>query len=311
VTLREFEWSLRLPRKSWLQFLLPITLASFIPLAQAQIALRTEMLVSTEWLASHLHDPNLVVLCIVDDEGFYVSGHIPGSTMVRLSDIVTTRRGIPNELPSIRHLQAVFQNAGVSDNSRIIIIYGQRSGMLAARAYFTLDYLGIADQAALLDGGIEKWRAERRQQSTASSPVHVGKFEVRAHPQILVSLEQMATYSQSINGPAIVDSRPQNEYVGKELSEDVSKRGHIPQATGLYWRNLLVDDAVPALKSPAELQEMLRASGATSDKEVITYCRTGMQSSFSYFVAKYLGYKVRMYDGSFYEWSRSSLPVEP
>lgn len=309
MTCFEFDWPLRLSKKLWLQFLLPITIASF-PLAQAQTVLRTEMLVSAEWLASHLTDRNLVVLCVVDDESFYSSGHIPGSTMVRLSDIVTTQRGIPNELPSISHLEAVFENAGVSNGSRIII-YGQRSGMLAARAYFTLDYLGVADRAALLDGGIEKWRAERRQESTAALPVRVGKLDVRVHPEVLVNLEQMAAYSQSTHGPAIVDSRPHGEYIGNELSEDVPKRGHIPRASGLYWRNLLSNDAIPTLKSPSELQELFRASGAASHKEVITYCRTGMQSSFSYFTAKYLGYKVRMYDGSFYEWSRSSLPVEP
>ena len=290
--------------------LLTITVPSFIPAAYTENALRKEMLVSTAWLATHLHDPNLVVLCIVDDEGFYSSGHIPGSTMVRLSDILTTRSGIPNELPSISHLQDVFQNAGVGNNSRIII-YGERSGMLAARAYFTLDYLGVADRAALLDGGIEKWRTERREESTVALPVRVTKLEVRTHPEVLVNIEQMDAYSRSIPGPAIVDSRPHSEYVGNELSEDVPKRGHIPHAEGLYWRNLLRNEALPSLKPPDELRDLFRASGAAPGKQVITYCRTGMQSSFSYFVAKYLGYKVRMYDGSFYEWSRSSLPVEP
>ena len=288
-----------------------ITVASFIPLTHAESALRTEMLVSATWLATHLHDPDLVILCIVDDAGFYSSGHIPGSRMIRLSEIVTTRNGIPNELQPLSSLQAVFQNAGVSNDSRIIL-YGQRSGMLAARAYFTLDYLGIGDRAALLDGGIEKWRVERRPESNETPPVHIGKLEIRAHPEVLVELSQMAEYSRSGESPAIIDSRPKDEYTGEKLSEGVPKKGHIPRAAGLYWRNLLRDESIPELKSPAELHELFRASGANSDqKEVITYCRTGMQSSFSYFVAKYLGYKARMYDGSFYEWSRSSLPVEP
>jgi len=141
--------------------------------------------------------------------------------------------------------------------------------------------------------------------------VRAGKLEVRAHPEVLVNIEQMDSYSSSAHGPSIVDSRPEAEYVGDKLSEDVSKRGHIPHAMGLYWHNLVRDDAIPVLKSLAELQDAFQRSGAAPNKEVITYCRTGMQSSFSYFVAKYLGYNARMYDGSFYEWSRSSLPVEP
>jgi len=281
------------------------------PAAQSEAPIRREMLVNTDWLATHLHDPNLIVVCIVDDERFYLSGHIPGARMIRLSDIVTTRDGVPNELPSVSHLRSVFEKAGVSNDSRIVL-YGERSGMPAARAYFTLDYLGITDRTSLLDGGMEKWRAEERQESTATPPVRVGKLEIRAHPEIVVSLAKMAEYSRSTEGPAIlIDSRPKAEYTGEKLSEDVPQRGHIPHAAGLYWRNLLRDDSIPELKSATELQELFHAAGAAPGKEIITYCRTGMQSSFSYFVAKYLGYRVRMYDGSFYEWSRSSLPIEP
>ena len=269
----------------------------------------SDMLVTTDWVATHLHNSNLIVLCIVDDEHFYSSGHIPGARMIRLSQIVTTRDGIPNELPPPDHLQRVFENAGVSNDSRIVL-YGERSGLLAARAYYTLDYLGLADRAALLNGGMEKWRSERRQESTAVSLVRIGKLDIRTRAEIVVSLAQMTEYSRSGEAVVLVDARPKAEYSGEKLSEDVSKAGHIPHAQGLYWRELLRDDSVPELKSPAELRELFRASGAAPGREVITYCRTGMQSSFSYFVAKYLGYNTRMYDGSFYEWSRSSVPVE-
>ena len=230
--------------------------------------------------------------------------------MVRLSQIVTAHEGIPNELPTLSHLQRVFENAGVSNSSRIIL-YGERSGILAARAYFTLDYMGLADRASLLDGGIEKWRAESRQESSTTPPVRVGKLDVHAHPEIVVSLAQTTEYSKSNEVASLMDARPKAEYIGEKLSEDVSKAGHIPHAVGLYWGDLLRDGPIPELKSSAELQELFRASGAKPDKEVITYCRTGMQSSFSYFIAKYLGYKAKMYDGSFYEWSRSSQPIEP
>ena len=281
-----------------------------VAITQAQEPGRPEMLVSTAWLDNHLHDRNLIVLCIVDEERFYSDNHIPDARMIRLSDIVITRDGIPNELAPISQLRRVFENAGIGNDSRVIL-YGERSGMLAARAYFTFDYLGIGDNAALLDGGIEKWRAERRQESRDVPPVRIGKLEVRAQPDVLVDLSQMAEYSRS-GSLAIIDSRPNDEYTGEKLSEDVPKKGHIPRAAGLYWRNLLRGESNPELKSTAALHELFRASGATPDnKGVITYCRTGMQSSFSYFVAKYLGYKARMYDGSFYEWSRSSLPVEP
>jgi thiosulfate/3-mercaptopyruvate sulfurtransferase len=289
-----------------------LTMVATVPLQalESSTAVRAEMLVSTDWLAKHLQDPKLIVVCIADDESFYSSGHIPGARMIAVSQIVTTRDGIPNELRSLDALQHVFEMIGVSNDSRVIL-YGERSGLLAARAYFTLDYLGLGDRAALLDGGMEKWRAERRPESTAAPAIRAGKLSIRAHPEIVVSRDQMSAYSRAPgSGAVLMDSRPRAEYTGEKFSEDVPKRGHLPNAVGLYWRDLLRDDS-SELKSAPDLEKQFQQVGATPGQEVVTYCRTGMQSSFSYFVAKYLGFKPKMYDGSFYEWSRSSLPIEP
>jgi thiosulfate/3-mercaptopyruvate sulfurtransferase len=272
---------------------------------------RSEMLVTADWLASHLNDKKIVILCIVDDEQFYSRGHIPESRMIRLSQLVTTRGGVPNQLPSADQLQQVFERAGVENHSRIIL-YGERSGLMAARAYFTLDYLGLADGAALLDGGIEKWRAEGRSESKLTPPAANTKLKIRLHPEVLVGMRQMAEYSRAKSGssaPVLIDARPREEYEGQRLSEDVSKAGHIPRAIGAYWRDMLVPGDIPQLRSPADLRRLFALS-AQNNKQMITYCRTGMQSSFDYFVLKYLGYNPRMYGGSFYEWSRSPLPVE-
>jgi 3-mercaptopyruvate sulfurtransferase SseA len=65
---------------------------------------------------------------------------------------------------------------------------------------------------------------------------------------------------------------------------------------------LLESDAVPSLRDVLQLQDQFQRAGADGNRQVVTYCRTGMQSSFDYFVAKYLGYHASMYDGSVYEW---------
>ena len=127
--------------------------------------LRPEMLVTTAWLAEHLRDPDLVVLCVNSAPEFYSRGHIPGARQIKLGDIAVTRDGIPNELPPVEDLRKVFAAAGVGNSSRVVL-YGERSNLFAARAYFTLDYLGVAGRAALLDGGLEKWTAEHRPLST-------------------------------------------------------------------------------------------------------------------------------------------------
>ena len=270
------------------------------------------MLVTTDWLATHLQDENLVVLCVAERDEFYSAGHIPGARLIRLSEIVTTREGIPNQLPPVERLQKVFESAGVSNGSRIVL-YGERSGVLAARAYFTLDYLGLAERAALIDGGVEKWRAEHRPESTDVPRVAIGNLRLHLRPEIAVDTPRVAEYSHTGSERrkvVLIDARPTAEYTGEKLSEDVPQAGHIPSAKNLYWRELLQGDEIPELRPPPELKSRFEAAGAGPGKEVITYCRTGMQSSFDYFVARYLGYPVRMYVGSFYEWTRSPRAVE-
>ncbi|MCU1219088.1 MAG: Thiosulfate sulfurtransferase [Candidatus Angelobacter sp.] len=275
-----------------------------------QPKLRQEMLVTTAWLAENLSEPDVVVLCISSTADFYAKGHIPGARQIMLSDIAITRDGVPNELPSVEALQRVFAAAGVSNSSRVVL-YGERYNLLATRAYFTLDYLGVAARVALLDGGQDKWTAERRPLSTEIPQVKTATLAVSPRPEILIDTKTMRELSQRKPGSiALVDARPTKEFTGEQRSEDVAKAGHIPGARGLYWMDMLVSRVNPILKPEAELRRMYSELNAKIDQPLVTYCRTGMQSSFDYFVAKYLGYEPSMYDASFFEWSKSDLPAE-
>ena len=272
--------------------------------------LRPEMLVTTAWLAEKLSEPDVIVLCINSTPEFYSKGHIPGARQIKLENIAVTRDGIPNELPPVETLQHVFEAAGVSNSSRVVL-YGERLNLLAARAYFTLDYLGVAARVALLDGGLEKWTAERRPVSTEIPQSKTATLVVSPRPEILVDTKTMRELLQKKPGSlTLVDARPTKEFTGEQLSEDVAKAGHIPGAKGLFWMDMLVSRQNPVLKPEAELRRMYSEVNAKADQPLVTYCRTGMQSSFDYFVAKYLGYDPSMYDASFFEWSKNDLPAE-
>jgi thiosulfate/3-mercaptopyruvate sulfurtransferase len=272
--------------------------------------LRPEMLVTTAWLAENLSEPDVIVLCVDSTPEFYSKGHIPGARQIKLEDIAITRDGIPNELAPVETLQRVFGAAGVSNSSRVVL-YGERFNLLAARAYFTLDYLGIAARVALLDGGLEKWTAERRALSTEIPQAKTTTLVVSPRPEILVDTKAMRELSQKKpESVTLVDARPTKEFTGEQRSEDVAKAGHIPGAKGLYWMDMLVSRQNPVLKPEAELRRMYSELNAKTDQPLVTYCRTGMQSSFDYFVAKYLGYDPSMYDASFFEWSKKDLPAE-
>jgi thiosulfate/3-mercaptopyruvate sulfurtransferase len=269
-----------------------------------------QMLVSTEWLTEHLNDADVVVLCIARDPAFYSRGHIPGARLLPLEQIVISGPGVPNQLPSIEQLKKAFESAGVTDLTRIIL-YGERSGLMAARGYWTLDYLGVADHAALLDGGLEKWQAEGRSLSQETPQTVAGHITVQENPGVLVSAAELETMlRKGLDSITLLDARPANEFSGAKLSEEAPKAGHIPGAKSLYWMRTLESAQNPILRRESELREIFQELGASANDPVITYCRSGMQSSFDYFVAKYLGYKARMYGGSFLDWSKRGFPVE-
>lgn len=270
---------------------------------------RSEMLVSTSWLAEHLNDRDLVVLYVGRSRSGYDAGHIPGARFLPLDELVEQHKNSLNDLPSSAALQAVFESLGVGDHSRVVLC-GEGGGLLAARAYFTLDYLGHADRVSLLDGGVEKWNMETRPLNRDAVHAMQARFTPRLNSDVLITTAQMRDITgRSIGGNSndyvLLDARSPREFDGTVASEAVPKPGHLPGAHSLYWKVLLRSDADPSLLGSPELQRAFAQAGADSEKLVITYCRTGMQSSFTYFVAKYLGFRAAMYDGSVYEWVNS------
>jgi thiosulfate/3-mercaptopyruvate sulfurtransferase len=274
----------------------------------AELKVRSEMLVSIDWLAKHINDRGVFVIHVAADRKHYDDGHLPGARFLSSKEILTTRNGVANELPAVADLQKVFEQLGVGDTGRIVI-YGENSGLLAARVYFTLDYLGHGDRAALLDGGIEKWKAEQRAIETQAVKPEPGKFTPRLQPGIVVGLDavrdlsSLASKIPSLEDAimAIVDARPEEQYIGNQTPHS----GHIPGAASVYWLNHLVSKENPEMKPLSELSKLYEAVGLRAGQKVITYCNTGMQASHSYFTLKYLGYDVMMYDGSFSEWSKA------
>jgi thiosulfate/3-mercaptopyruvate sulfurtransferase len=260
---------------------------------------RTKMLVSTAWLAEHAKDPNVVVLHIGSDKSAYDAGHIPGARFLATKDFI--KPDPPgSELPQPEVLQKAFAAVGVTDQTRVIV-YAQDWQPMAARAWFTLDYMGHGDHAALLNGGFEKWMIEKREvskESSAFTPAEPAALTLKLHPETVVARSQVEKLSKE-DAAAFLDARPLSRY----------RNGHIPGAQSIFWEKMLVSDADPVLKSPEELRKLLANAGATPSKKSVAYCEVGLQASFAYFVAKYLGLDAVNYDGSFAEWSKTQEPI--
>jgi thiosulfate/3-mercaptopyruvate sulfurtransferase len=299
----------------WLAGLLFATGSLFTPPVRAQgqtrasaSKVRAEMLVSTDWLASQLNNPQVVVLHIARDRAHYDAGHIPGARFVAWSEITTTRDGVLNELPPVEQLQQLFERLGAGDDARLVL-YGDNAPLAAARAYFTLDYLGHGEHAALLDGGLEKWKAEQRPLATEAPQVKAARFTPRPRPQAVVDLQTMLKLSQAAAGSAssgvtLLDARPADDYTGARAG-NAARSGHIPGAENLYWLQSVTSREQTTLRPIEEVRKLYEALGIQPGGKVVTYCGSGVQASYAYFVAKYLGYEAVMYDGSFSEWMRA------
>jgi thiosulfate/3-mercaptopyruvate sulfurtransferase len=289
-------------------FILALLCAAFNQAAaqkKAAPAVRSKMLVTTAWLAKQLNNPKVVILHVAAERKHYDNGHLPGARFLSTKTILTTRNGVANELPPAADLQNVFEQLGIGNEARIVI-YGENAGLVAARVYFTLDYLGHGDRAALLDGGLEKWKVEQREVSTTAVTPASAPFTPHIHPSVKVEFTAVRDLAwtaaqQAAPNTALLDARPAKQFTGEDAG-GLARSGHLPGAVSLYWMQHLVSPENPTLKPVAELRKLFAEAGVQPDQTVVTYCRSGMQASHSYFTAKYLGYDVKLYDGSFGEW---------
>lgn len=270
--------------------------------AQAPMV-RESMLVSADWLRAHHTDPGLVILHVDRERAGYHEAHIPGARFVAYSSIITTRGDLSTELPPVDDLRQVMEAVGVSSDSRVILT-GEL--LLAARLWFTLDYLGHGDRAALLDGGTAAWTAAGGELTAEAPPVTPGRFVPAPRPAVVADLSWVREQLDD-QRMLLLDARTTDEYTGARVEEGLPRAGHLPGAVHLDWTTTLADGM---LKASAELRPMFEAAGAGSAGEVVTYCRVGTRAAMLYFVSRYLGYQTRLYDGSMNEWSGvAELPV--
>ncbi len=262
------------------------------------------LVVSPAWLSAHLGQPGVVVIHADRDRTAYDAGHIAGSHYLALASIIVERDGVPNELPTVAALDSVLESIGIGDDSRVIIT---GDPLAAARLFFTLDYLGHVSHAALLDGGTPAWVAAGFPVAQESANPGRATFTPAPRPGVLADAAWVHAHLHD-STVALLDARPAADYAGTPGTSPPS--GHIPGARNIFWKTTL-GGTPPALLDRAALEAMFKAAGAAPGDLVVTYCRTGVQASFLYFVARYLGYDVKLYDGSFAEWIQlAGMPIE-
>jgi thiosulfate/3-mercaptopyruvate sulfurtransferase len=273
-----------------------------------------EVLVSNEWLAQHLDDPQVRIAEVDwDPSAAYELGHVPGAALVDwkrdINDVV--RRDILSK----EQFQALMERLGVTPQTTLVL-YGDMRNWFAAFAFWTFKIYGHGD-VRLLNGGRRKWFDEGRPVSQeipsfAATTYHPGEphLALRQFLPGVLSILDRKEY-------ALVDVRSPAEFNGEITAppeyqnEGAQRGGHIPGAANVPWAQAIQDD--DTFKPREQLSALYEAKGVTPDKSVITYCRIGERSSHTWFVLTYLlGYRnVANYDGSWSEWGNSvGVPVE-
>jgi thiosulfate/3-mercaptopyruvate sulfurtransferase len=273
-----------------------------------------ERLVTADWLAAHLDDPDVVVVESDEDVLLYDTGHIPGAVKVdwhtELND-QTTRDYLDGE-----GFARLMSEKGISRESTVVF-YGDNFNWWAAYALWVFSLFGHPD-TRLLDGGRMKWAADGRPMTT-----DVPKRPDTDYPVIDRDDSKIRAYKEAVldhmgQELPMVDVRSPEEFRGEKThmpeypQEGVLRGGHIPGAHSVPWKRAANDDgtfkSVPDLKAIYEGEIGLRPSD-----DVVVYCRIGERSSHTWFVlTQLLGYPtVRNYDGSWTEWGNAvRVPIE-
>ncbi len=276
--------------------------------SRATVGPRDNLLVSTEWLASHLSDRNLVLLH-VGDPGEYPAEHLPSARLITLRDISLPHAdgALMLEMLPPAELRTRLEKLGISDDSRIVVYYAKDWVSPATRVVLTLDWIGLGDRTSLLDGGMQAWKKERRSLTSVVPTAAPGRLS--AGPVLDRLVVDHAVVQRSIKAPGvtIVDARAAMFYDGP--AHGGHRAGHIPGAVNVPFNSVFGDDL--RLLSADSLTTLFRKAGVRPADNLIVYCHLGQQATAVIFAARSLGYSARLYDGSFDDWSaRKELPVE-
>ncbi|MGH8925349.1 MAG: sulfurtransferase [Acidimicrobiia bacterium] len=284
------------------------------PAAKFQSYAHPERLVSTEWLAEHLDDSNLVVVESDEDVLLYHTGHIPGA--IKIDWVADLNDPLVRDYLDDEHFATLMSNHGISPETTVVF-YGDNFNWWAAYALWVFELFGHAD-TRLLDGGRAKWVEEGRPltEDETQRPEFSYPVPKRNDRRIRAFLGDVLPHSKE--GRPLIDVRSPEEFRGERLhmpdypNEGALRGGHIPGARNVPWKKAANDDAT--FKSFEDLQELyVNDVGLDHHDDVIAYCRIGERSSHTWFVLTHLlGFDtVRNYDGSWTEYGNAvRVPIE-
>ncbi len=277
-------------------------------------------LVTTAWLQDHLNDENLRIVDIrghvlpasqptphyFNHRADYDDSHIPGAVFIdwvlEITDPADPRHA---QIAKPERYAEVMSRNGIDDKT-FVVAYDDASGMFAARLWWSLNYYGH-EQVAVLDGGWNKWIAEKRPVTADIPAISPKSFIAKAHPSLYRTADDVLRKLDTTT--KVIDVRSPEEFRGEYAR--ANWKGHIPGAINQPRNTLFNPDGT--LHSPEELRAQFDAIGITTDTpEVIVYCNGGVSASYGLLALQVAGLRNgAVYDGSWKDWGNDdSKPIE-
>ena len=267
-----------------------------------------DVLVDTDWVVAHLEDANVRLIDLNGKIEDYAAGHIPGATYVNLTeDLTNPDDPVRGQVLTQDQLSTLFSRLGIAADTTVVF-YDNNSNLIAARAYWALKYYQHAD-VRVYNGGLKQWAADGQALVTDEPAITPSAYVAQdADVAIRTTTEYVLEHLEDDN-VVLCDTRGPEEFAGTDVRS--ARGGHIPGALNVEWINAVNEDGT--FKDAATLYKLYTTAGFLPDKEIITYCQTGVRGAHTWFVlTELLGFpNVRNYDGSWEDYGNNpDTPIE-
>jgi thiosulfate/3-mercaptopyruvate sulfurtransferase len=272
-------------------------------------------LVSTDWLAAHLKNPDLRIFDASwylpdmkrDGRAEYEKGHIPGARFFDIDDISDARSELAHMVPPVEKFMSRMRAMGVGDGHQVVV-YDGLGLFSAARVWWLFRLMGQTN-IAVLDGGLPKWIADGHKTTTAAPTIRDRHMTVKMEPQRVRDVTEVARAAK-LGDHSIIDARAPARFKGEAPEPREGLRsGHIPNSKNVFYQGLLNKDGT--MKAPNALRTVFNDAGVDLHKPVITTCGSGITAAILSLALERIGKTDHsLYDGSWSEWGMyADLPI--